>query len=290
LSEFIAATDVSGGVVQAQHHTKRLLIGDTESLKLRLIPALEKLDYRVLSEQPIQAKRSGTRKVIGKIFNSSIKLTIALRPSTANSTLAIFDYEVLSATMYKGDHQTIEREVDAIVALVVQRPASSVCAACGTQNTADSRFCRVCGVPNSGSEPAELEVLRLNAETRSGHRAIITGVSLVLGTVLLALPLILFGNPKGVRGGWALLITGEILSWLTLFYGMIVLHRALNPKETKPEASLRLAQMKSATEPTAFPPQSARPSVTEGATELFLDRQKKLETITVNRNDDSAGA
>ncbi len=78
MSEFIAATDVSGGVVHSEHHTKRVLIGDAESLKQRLISALEKLDYRVLGEQPIQAKRSGTRKVIGKIFNSPIKLTIAL--------------------------------------------------------------------------------------------------------------------------------------------------------------------------------------------------------------------
>ncbi len=291
MSEFITATDVSGGVVHAEHHTKRVLIGDTESVKQRLIPALERLDYRVLGEQPIQAKRSGTQKVIGKIFNSSVKLVIALRPSTANSTLAIFDYEVMSSTLYKGDHQTIEREVDAIVALASQRPGSSVCAACGTNNTGDSRFCRVCGVPNTSGEPAELEVLRLNAEARAGHRAIITGVSLVFGTLLLALPLILYGNPKGVKGGWALLIGGEIISWLTLFYGMVALHSALNPKTThQQQLPGSLPHIKLAIEPSALPPQSAQAYVTEGTTELLIDHQKEREVIHVNRSGDDTGA
>ncbi len=290
MSEFIAATDVSGGVVHAEHHTKRVLIGEAESLKQRLISALERLDYRVLNEQPLQAKRSGTRKVIGKIFNSSIKLTIALRPATANSTLATFDYEVMSSTMYKGDHQTIEREVDAIVALASQRPMSSSCAACGTNNTGDSRFCRVCGVPNTGSEPAELEVLRLNAEARAGHRAIITGVSLVFAILLLALPLILLGNPKGVKAGWAILMLGEIAGWLTLFYGMIVLHQALNPKKARQQLPSSVPQMTPAIEPAALPPQSAWASVTEGTTELLSDRRNEREAIPINRGGDDTGA
>lgn len=289
MSEFIAATDASGGVVHAEHHTKRVLIGDAESVKQRLIPALERLDYRVLSEQPLQAKRSGTRKVIGKIFNTSIKLTIALRRSTANSTLATFDYEVMSSTMYQGDHQTIEREVDAIVALGWTAPLLSVCAACGTNNTNDSRFCRVCGVPNKGSEPAELEVLRLNAEGRSGHRAIVTGVSLVFGVLLLALPLILFGNPKGVKGGWAILILGEVASWLILFYGMIVLHRALNPK-ARQQLPSSVPQITPAIEVAGLPPQSARAPVTEGTTELLYDRSQEREAISINRGGDDSGA
>ncbi|HEU4710968.1 MAG TPA: hypothetical protein VFS76_05350 [Pyrinomonadaceae bacterium] len=286
MSEFIAATDVSGGVVHAEHHTKRVLIGDAESVKRRLIPALERLDYRVLSEQPLQAKRSGTRKVIGKIFNASIKLTVALRHSTANSTLAVFDYEVMSSTMYQGDHHTIEREVDAIVALASQRPVSSVCVACGANNTGDSRFCRVCGVPNTGGEPAELEVLRLNAEARTGHRAIITGVSLVFGILLLALPLILFGNPKGIKAGWAILVLGEIAGWLTLFYGMLVLHRALNPKKPRHQLPSGAPQMMPANDPVALPPRSARASVTENSTELLFDQRQKREAIPINRGGD----
>lgn len=284
MSEFIATSDLSGGVVQAQHHTKRVLIGDPESLKGRLIPALEKLDYRVLNEHPIQAKRSGTRKVVGKIFNSNIKLTIALRPSTANSTLALFDYEVISSTMYQGDHYTIEREVDAIVALAVQRPITNVCVACGTNSTSDSRFCRVCGLPNNGSEPAELEVLRLNAEVRTGHRAIITGAGCMVGTLLLSLVLILFGNPKGVRGGWALLIAGEILAWLTLLYGMVVLHRALNPKTTRSELSSNTPHPTSAAAPTLLQPQSAQASVTEKTTDLLMDLPRKREAVPIHRD------
>lgn len=174
----------------------------------------------MLGTEPIVAKRSADAKRTGKIFNLPIRLTIALRMATDRVVTATFEYHIVYAGIYKGVIATIEREVDALVALVQQRPETSICSACGTSNGVDSRFCRVCGTASIGRMPAELEVLRLNAEVRSGHRAVIGGVSTMLAFSAVAISFILWGNPKGVNVGSGLLVAGQIISWVQLFYGI----------------------------------------------------------------------
>lgn len=228
MSEFLLTGDNAAAF--AEHLTKRNIPGDIRSVTEKLTAGLEQLGYSVLGTEPIVAKRSPDAKRTGKIFNLPIRLTIALRLATDRVVTATFEYHMAYAGIYKGDIATIEREVDALIALVQQRPETSICSACGTGNGADSRFCRVCGAASNGRVPAELEVLRLNAEVRTGHRAVIGGVATMLTMSAVAVSFILWGNPKGVNVGWGLLVIGQLISWIQLFYGIYVTHAALNPR------------------------------------------------------------
>lgn len=271
MSEFIAKMGGSGEYGQlTEHNFRRVLAGDVASVRERLAYALERLDYRVLSEQPLIAKRSsGVSNCSFDVLKCVKSLTIGLKALNPTSTLVTFDYEISNPFVTKGDRQTVEREAEAIIALATARPLATLCASCGTNSSNDSRFCRVCGTPNVASEPKELEVLRLTSGARVGHQSIVGGVIAVLVVLAMALPLIFLSN-KGPKGGIALLIVGEILALAWLFYGMSQLHRTLNPKKDEKQllpasASHAIPAMQTA----ALLPRPARASVTEGTTELL---------------------
>lgn len=265
MSEILLTGD--NAAVFAEHLTKRNCPGDIRSVTEKLTAGLEQLGYSVLETEPIVAKRSPDATRTGKIFSLPIRLTIALRAATDRAVTATFEYHMVHAAIYKGDIVTIEREVDALVALVQNRPETNVCSACGTNNGIDSRFCRVCGTESAGRVPAELEVLRLNAEVRTGHRAVIGGVSSMLAISAVAISFILWGNPKGVNVGWGLMVAGQIISWVQLIYGIYVTHMALNPR-SKTNADLAPAPGTFA-KPVEFPEltsPAAFASVTENTT------------------------
>lgn len=271
MSEFIATTNGSGEYSQlTEHNFSRVLAGDIESVRERLIYALQRLDYRVISEQPLIAKRSK-----GQVSSCSFdvlkcvkSLTIVLKTLNPTSTLVTFDYEILNSFVTKGDRQTVEREAEALIALATAHPVTTLCASCGTNNSDDSRFCRVCGTPNVASEPKELEVLRLTSGARVGHQSIIGGFISMLAVLAIALPLI-FLRSKGPKGGIILLIIGEILSLIWLFYGMYQLHRTLNPKEDAKQTGLAGVPRAMPTTERALLSQPKYTSVTEGTTELL---------------------
>jgi hypothetical protein len=98
----------------------------------------------------------------------------------------------------------------------------------------------------------------------------------MLAVLALALPMI-FLSSKGPRGGTILLIVGELVSLLWLFYGMWQLHRTLNPKVEKRQ-TLKAATQRAfaATQTAALPPQSAHASVTEGTTERLVTPEREL--------------
>jgi len=174
----------------------------------------------------------------------------------------------------KGDLQSIECEADALIALATKRPEANSCSACGRTNTSDSRFCRGCGAPNPGNLPAELEVMRLTSGARAGHQTVITGVLIVLSIAAAAVPLILLGNSRKEFIGWILLAIGQIVGWSTLVYGIVRLHRTLNPKPMRqPPYPPALSTNEPAFAASALPPQSAWSSVTENTTEL-LDAER----------------
>jgi hypothetical protein len=173
--------------------------------------------------------------------------------------------------------------VDAIVALATASARATVCRSCGAGNTSDSRFCRSCGAPAAHeSLPAELEVMRLNAGARAAHQEHFTGVLIILLNLAVALPLILLtGRPKAIRVGFIILAIGQILGWLTLLYGMLRLHRTLNPRRgasREPFAADLPRAVAGAQGTSALPPASANTwaaSVTEGTTELLGAPPKK---------------
>lgn len=271
----------NSGLGYTEFDIRRVIPGEAEAVRARLAAVLEQFNYRVLNEQPLQARRSQQRNILAaNSLDLTTKLTVGLKTQSPHATLATFDYAV-QQVWTEGDKQTFEREVDAIVALALASGRATFCAACGTEGAGAARFCRSCGAPASReSLPAELEVMRLTADARAAHQENVTGVSLMLLDLAVALPLILFGKPKAVNLGIGILVVGQLLAWACLLYGMLRLHRALNPKRAaRDEAEptpLPLA-VPSPAQVEALPPAPARVSITEGTTELLGTRPAREE-------------
>jgi hypothetical protein len=116
--------------------------------------------------------------------------------------------------------------------------------------------------------------MRLTAGTRAGHQTIVAGVLVILSILPLALSLIFFGRPRRETIGWILLMLGQTVGWAIMLYGILRMHRTLNPKSgVQPFATADLTRNLTPNEYTALPPQSAWSSITEGTTEL-LDAQR----------------
>ncbi len=275
--------DANAGMGYTEFDTRRVIAGDIETVRRRLCDVLEEFKYRVLSEQPIQARRPQQRNILAaNHLEVNVKLSVALKPVSPHATLATFNYAA-EYIWTEGDKQTFECEVDAVVALATATAKATVCRACGAGNTGDSRFCRACGAPAAREAlPAELEVMRLTAGARAAHQEHFTGVVIVLINLAIALPLILLtGKPKAVRVGLIILAIGQVLGWLTLLYGMMRLHRTLNPRRgasREPFASDLPRAVAGVQGTSALPPPSANTwaaSVTEGTTELLGVPPKK---------------
>lgn len=265
-----------GQTPDSDHDVTLTLLGDAESLRPRIVEAVEQLGYKVLSDRPLQAKRAAEG---GARYSCSFepleyptKLTINLKQINATSVVATFYYEVQSHGwgLGEGDHKTLLRESQAIAALATERNSVAACFSCGTEVTDDSRFCRRCGAPLAG-EVAEVEVWRLTKKTRISLHGIVTGVFILFLTALLVSLAFYFGGPKLEK---IAMIFGTILAafglW-SLIEGIWILHKTLNPAETKTiDASAPRAQMGKA-QPTNYLTQP-KPvaSITEGTTELLI--------------------
>ena len=275
------------GYISSDHTVTQVMVGEIESLRPRLMAALEKLDYQVLNEQPLYARRAARG---GAKWGCSIepleyptKLNVSLKKLNAVATLVTFSYEIKHLSVLSGgDKQTLEREAEAITALAAQRATLTACAACGTEVTDDSRFCRRCGAPLT-KELAELEVLRLTAGTRAGHQRLVMSLLILLATLLISLALFGGNTAKSVRAAWVILSIGSVLAFLMLLWGMWRTHRTLNPPQAKETSALAEAPRPlSATSYLELPPTSAQPSVTEGTTEL-LEQVKEPVPARVRR-------
>lgn len=263
-----------------EHDYRKVVAGDVESVRERLVYALERLDYRVVSEQPLVARpvRGRASSCSFDVLRCVKTLTVGLKALNPTSTLVTFEYEISNSLVTKGDWQTVEREAEAVAALAAARPTSGSCPSCGAAHASDSRFCRNCGAPNVAGEPAEVEILRLTAGARVGHQSITGGIIAALAVLAIALPMI-FLSSKGPKGGTILLIVGEALALLWLFYGVWHLHRTLNPKqEAKRLAPAHAPHALAAPQTAALPP---RTSVTEGTTELLTAPQRERVAVPV---------
>lgn len=294
MADFIVTNEASVGVIHSGHKSVRVLKGHVSAVRSALIEALEKLGYHLLSEQPLVARRRARLDSLAKLQRSIVTVTISLKTTSERATTAVIDYEVANTGMYKGDHATIERELDALLALAKQSiEDEGHCLTCETPYVSDSSFCRGCGSPKGRRQLAELELLRLDGETRFGHRANVGGVTLAILALLVCLPMIYFGTDKVVNVGWALLLIGEAISLTLLIIGTHSVHKALNPAprsspqafETRYSGSISEYNAARATmgdEMTARPIDPALrtypPSVVDGTTELLTndDRTSKL--------------
>lgn len=266
------------------HYSKRVLSGDIETVRANLKFALEKLDYFLESEQPslIARRKTQLSNYAGKLLAGNVlpfvkRLQITLAPASENSTVVNFSYAVMNSSVTKGDRRTIDREIDALIALASSRQLQAVCPSCGTSNTNDSRFCRVCGIANAAGEPAELEVLRLTANARAAHQKIVGGAIFILCWIALFLPLWLLSH-QSVLAAAIILGGGALVGLLWNLSGIVQLHHTLNPS---PDAREMLApadyssRKMSAAQIDLLPMQRAHTSVTEGTTELLNPLRKK---------------
>lgn len=98
MAEFVEEVDGSRGMSRTEHALRSILNNDIESVRQRLIQALDRLDYKVISEEPLYARRQarGLAKYYcsADILEYPIKLTIGLKLLSLNVTLATFDYAV----------------------------------------------------------------------------------------------------------------------------------------------------------------------------------------------------
>lgn len=286
-AEFIAMSgEDTIATVYGEYHLTLTLACDAENARERLSSAVENLGYRIISENPLVARRSGG--AYGSVTNTTLDyartLTLRLKTAGTASTLVTFNY-VGYPLNHKGARIVITREAEAIIALASVRQGVLSCVSCGTEAIDDSRFCRRCGAPMAG-EPAELQVMRLTNDAHSGFRDISIGLAgITLAVITFTLIILLKGvahiTPATI---FALLWALPSLFWLVL--GMRHLSRtfisnatekAFTPEISRPQPSLQQI--------TNDLPQLPPISIIEGTTELLRPADKEREKISVERKE-----
>ena len=285
--------DGTSGLSRTSHVLRSVLSGDIETGRLRLTRALEKLGYHVISEDPLYARRGARGWAVYycsfDILDYPRKLKIGLKALGPNATLATFDYtaEHLGSVSFKGDRQPLRLEAEAIIALASQSGTITRCTACGTNQPDDSRFCRVCGAPNVGGAPAELEVLRLAARARAAHHLITASIIWALAPLMAALFGIIFLGVNGGRltAGLLAAMVGNLIILLCVFNAS---RKTLKPALPQQQALPgNLSQPDVTSGPAVLSASSGSWSeqkfVTEGTTELLTPKPKEREKELVYR-------
>lgn len=290
-AEFLSGMDDgSGAGFKVEYDAVRIIPGDVETVRSGLMHAIEQLGYRLLNDDPLQARRKA--RGLGKSWGSNnildyqSNLTINLKQRGANATRATFNYSIGYTLLYDGDKATLSREVDALIGLMSARTASANCTACGAFISAGTRFCRQCGSPSLGATPAEVEVYQMTALTNTSYKNLMGGFIFVLCAMILPLFLLFLGaNP--VKLAKAVKIIGVISGTMGLT-GLAMLINALriskrmirfnDDDEEIPVFNRRLSSAPNTTslashrEPVGIPS-----SITEGTTDLLEDEVKKLK-------------
>jgi hypothetical protein len=290
------------GVASFDHDVTLVVAGDAESLRARLADALERMGYRVLNENPIQARRGASGLARSgcsqDVLDYHRTLYIGLKSAGANSTRVTFAYTVKgvnSGYITKGDRNTLTREAEAIVALAQSRAALSYCPACGADGAGGTRFCRQCGAPVASADQPELDLLRLTADANASFKNIATGALLALIGLLLPgllfLKIFLFPNHSMdedlLKLMAMLLATFGSIGLAFLIAGLWRLGRSIKHRPEREElpAPSRRSSVEGVNPPdaAALPPQSiqhlAQHSVTEATTGLLPQEVKRTNEL-----------
>ena len=276
----------------------RIVAGDAATVRAQLVDALEKMGYRVLDESPIRARRGASALAKSgcsqNILDYRRTLDIGLKQVGSNATRVTFAYTVkgvYSGYITKGDHITLTREAEAIIALVQSRATLSYCPSCGADGAGGARFCRQCGAPIAAADPPELDLLRLTADANASYKNILTGAFLILtgllASALLFLPSASLSFEKILK--LTALVVGLVSGPGVAFFlaGLWRLARAIKRKpepEELPAPSRRgLSEGANSPEIAALPPQSIQhpiqQSVTEATTGLLPQEVKQTNDL-----------
>lgn len=285
------STDYMSSTTLSDHDLTLAIPGDVGSVRLRLIEAIQRLGYKVLSEQPLNAKRSRQGAACWdcslNVLDYPTTLTVSLKQTNEVAVLATFNYEIKSyMRMTKGDRQTLAREAEAIAALATERLAISACRACGTQITDESNFCRRCGAPLVLDLP-EIEVLRLTRGTRGSYHSIFVGLIVLLLAALTTLAVFVVNGARIY--GPLLWIAIPLVSYAVflLFQGIWQLHRTINPKTLKNVTTTPHPAF-TASVTAALPLAPANASVTEATTGLLSARDDRVAEPIRRKDSDTA--
>lgn len=275
---------------ESDHDVQLMLPGEAESLRPRLVEALERLGYKVLDEQRLTARR-GARSVCSfDALDYPTKLTVSLKQLNDFAVLATFSFEIKhNSIMTGGDRRTLEREAEAIAALAAQREAVAACPACGTQVTDDSRFCRRCGALLT-VDVAELEVFRLTRGTRAALQHLAMSGILLVVAMLISFFFFWATGPKAIRALTVFVSLFGALGFLTLIQAMWRLHSTLNPRQAKVEQPAPPRRtIAAAPQTAALPPHLAHASVVEGTTELLTLPLAERSAVPVEQRSRDTG-
>ncbi len=244
-----------------------VLPGDMESLRPRVASALERMGYRILGEQPLQAKRNsnGDELITMNVLDYAINIHIQMKPASEGATLVTFDYLINDPVPPFGWRKIINCEAKAIGALASQSLWSSTCSVCNTESGSDSRFCRRCGAPLAPPEPSELEVLRVTAESRAAYNDFSLAAILILVSSLISFALTVGGYTPMKLMTFLFLVNA--LGWIPLFLGIRRLRRAVKPADRS--ATEQRSEPIATSRISALPPKPVAVSVTENTTELL---------------------
>ncbi len=294
-AEFIAAMSEGSSYYTFEHDVTRHMAGDAENIRARLVDALEQMGYRVLNENPLQARRaaksSATSGCSQDILNYHTSLNIGLKTTGTNSTRVTFDYtikNVYNGYLSKGDRNTLTREAEAILALAMARATAAHCSACGSDTAGSSRFCRQCGAPLSVATPAEMEVLRLTSNANASSKSIGAGLIFILIAALILIPL-LFGSSDPIKYAKMVKIFSVISSalggsgLLMLLFGYLRLLRTIKqpieqdamPQPTRRFAAENIAGSLNAPDTNELVPTPVSHSITEATTDLLKHEIKR---------------
>lgn len=290
-AEFLSGMDDgSSASFKVEYDAVRIIPGDIETVRSGLMHAIEQLGYRMLNDDPLQARRKA--RGLGKSWGSNnildyqSNLTINLKQRGASATRATFNYSIGYTLLYEGDRATLSREVDAMIGLMSARTASGNCTACGAFISAGTRFCRQCGAPSLGATPAEVEVYQMTALTNTSYKNLMGGFIFVLCAMILPLFLLFLGaNP--VKLAKAVKIIGVISGTMgltglaMLINAMRISKRMIRFNDDDEEIPVFNRQLSSAPNTNSLAshrePVGIPSSVTEGTTDLLEDEVKKLK-------------
>jgi hypothetical protein len=248
------------------HHATFTFVGDVESVRARLVSAVEKLGYLIVEENPIIARYTKSKYSSGSILDYVNTLTLRLKVLSESSTRAIFEYKYVEV-YGKSGRAVLTQQAKAIAAFASDQNRLTVCPSCGTQATDESRFCRQCGGAMHGV-PAELEVMKITAESHAGYLCFVqAAVGFFLAFLTLILLMALKG-PEYIVSALVFTMIWAVPSFVLTFYGFRRLKRTFKVDDVTdtimPSASSPLLNSQPAN--AHF---SARTSVTEGTTELL---------------------
>ena len=274
---------------ESEHNFRRLIPGNIETVRQGLAQALEQLNYVVLTENPLHAKRSAQKNILtANVLEYGSKLTIGLKSISPTSTLATFDYTV-PYIFSKGDRLALEREGEALLGLAMAPLRSAFCPSCGTENAGDVRFCRVCGTPLAKtSQTSEIELMRLTAAASGAYIEVGWGIGTLFINLIISCLLLFFGGPKQVTVGKGFLLFGSAISFFFLLFAYFRLRNSLNqPAGSQPEQPLSLPRPSISQQNTgALPAPPA--SVTERTTELIKQSAESRESGESRESRESA--